>query len=132
MIRLRKITLQDLDWILDIVNQPSARKASFYGKRITIKGHIKHWKERLKSIKALAIIYNNTPIGVIKVFKDRSVFIVVDEKYRRRGIAYNSLRRVNFKRAEIKPNNTASLNLFRKLGLSKVSVIMKRCRITRL
>jgi len=105
---------------MDIMNQPSLQKLFFFYHSgiITPKENEKYWRKKLrdKNFKAWAII-KKKPIGIIKI-DNKMIAIVIDENHRGKGIACSALRKLNLKgcAAEIKPNNKASMKLFKKLG----------------
>ena len=120
---MRLVNLKDTDWILNLMNQPSVRKASvisvFNGTHlITKKENEKYWKKILKQKDFQA--YSINKLGLIKINKG-NIGIVIDEKHRRKGLAYNNLKKLIKKgyKAEIRTNNKASIKLFKKLGFKE-------------
>ena len=120
-LKVRKVKLKDKDWILEIMNQRSVQKLFFFYHSGIIKPKENeiYWRRKLKDrkFKAYAIISDHRPAGLIKIDKG-AVGIVVDERHRRKGLAYSALRKLNLKNctAEIKPHNKTSQKLFKKLG----------------
>jgi len=125
--KLRRVERKDFDRILEIVNQPEAREASFYGKKIYKKSHYKYWNKRLRNKMSFAITNEKEVIGVIKI-DNNEVSITVDKKYYRKGLAFRALSKIGLDgtKALIKPGNIASIKLFKKLGYKEKMVIYEK------
>ncbi len=133
-ITLRPVNFNDRKWILNIMNQKTVRKNSFNPAKIKVKENTKYWETKLKDndFKAFAIFSGKTPVGLARIDK-KIVSIAINENFRKKGIAFIALSGINIREciAEIKPKNTASKKLFKKLGFkekksSKEKIVFKK------
>ncbi|MDD5163420.1 MAG: hypothetical protein PHD95_04390 [Candidatus ainarchaeum sp.] len=126
---LRRVNNGDLKWIACLMNDPGIRRNSFSPKKITEEQNKRYWKRKLRSGKfaAFAIILGSSPVGLIRIDK-KLVSIALEKKYRGRGIAFNSLKKLDLNGcfAEIKPENKESLGLFKKLGFSIQKIVLEK------
>ena len=115
----RKAVFKDRNWILQLMNEKEIRQNSFNTESISKKGNDNYWKKNLgrKGFEAYAIEKASVPVGLIRII-DGEVSIAITKKQTRKGIAYGILSKINLNNcfAEIKPTNTASIKLFKKLG----------------
>jgi L-amino acid N-acyltransferase YncA len=139
---LRPATRDDSSAILRWRNHPTARRVSFQDARIGRAEHNVWLEEKLKNPNChLYVIQSgNRKLGQIRldgVGANRAfVSIVVDSKARRHGVGSEALRQLHLKcgrnlrfwrlQAHIKPNNSASLILFLKVGYKLRGTIKKK------
>lgn len=120
---IRPVSLKDVDWIWELMNQGSVRNASFSTKRIGKEENRAYWKRKLedKGFRAWTICSEGKPVGLVRV-ENGTVSIAVSESHRRKGLAFRALSELDLEgcRAEVLPENRDSLKLFLKLGFREV------------
>jgi len=113
------VKYSDRHWILRLMNQKSVRENSWNKNGIKKADNDAYWKRKLadENFKAFAGFAGKKPACVVRIDKGL-VSVAVDESLRGKGIAFAAMNALDLHGciAEVKPDNPASLALFKKLG----------------
>jgi len=139
---VRKVGIKDIRAILNISNQPEVRKSSFNSKLITLEQHKKWFYSKINDQNHLFFVaeFNKKVIGQIRLEMNNNnnnnslISISVSNKYRKKRIGLNMFkymikyiksRKLGIKSitAEIKKENTDSINFFRSIGFRYIKDI---------
>lgn len=130
MIRLRKATASDLEFLFQLANDRDVRQMAFAQDKIQHEEHCWWFDQKLSDIDCLMYIAyksNGEEVGQVRLDLERGSFLVdisVVNKHRGKGIATKMLQAVCNKPslkgcrlvAEVKPENMASRKLFERCG----------------
>lgn len=125
-ITFKNATIDDLDYVFSLVNDPSVRNMSFNNSPIDIGTHRAWFKKMLDDQNPFLIAYyNNEKCGYVRCNSNigsAEISIALDKEYRGRGLGKYILRESCFKIfynygiksiiASIKPENYASISSF--------------------
>ena len=140
-VELRPATLADGKTLWRWRNAPEVRAASLNNDEIALASHLEWFSDALgdPTRQILIIMCSDAPVGMIRLDQDgeyATVNILIDKAHRGTGIAKTALTEAldqhsaNHFRALVKPQNTASLALFRAVGFKVVEdadpVILER------
>lgn len=137
-LRLKKLNLSHKKILFKWYNLKTVLKNSLKGKKFTISEHDRWFSKQLVSQNIIKVIYvNETPIGVIRLEKNKSFYLLsymVAPKYRRKGFAFKAIKQIisSFKVkknkkivAIVKKNNIPSVTIFNKLKFKQINVVKK-------
>ncbi len=125
-IRLRPAKPKDAQLVYRWRMDPETRKQSHNTGKFTKASHVKWFNQHLAELSMIE--WDGKTVGQIRIH-DGLVSIVVAPAYRGKGIATAALRKLGMVRtfkAEIKPDNWASIRAFRKAGFSVSFLTMTR------
>jgi RimJ/RimL family protein N-acetyltransferase len=119
--KLRKMTMQDADKMLEWKNYPETRKFAILShERILKRNHLQWLANNLQYFKV--ITEGNDVCGAVRV-QDNEVSIWIDRAFRGNGLATKAVKRVskNGYTAKIVAENIPSLRCFIRAGYEPVS-----------
>jgi RimJ/RimL family protein N-acetyltransferase len=131
-IELRKVTREDITYIYNLRNNEKIRQMFFDTKPLSKKGNESYWDNRIREKKVSYIVLKmKNPIGFVKLDycdmeKSNYIGVIIHPLYQGKGYAKEVVNQLKEKhknlKAKIKPNNLASLNLFKSCGFKVRSV----------
>lgn len=130
-ITLRKITFNDLEWLRKLRNK---NREFFFDNRMISKNQQEQWYKKL-TYPFFVIEYKKVSVGTIgikKIFNQWEIHnVIVDQKYRRKGIFTKVLKLLENKYGKplvvnVRIDNTYAIAVYKKLGFRIIAYRMKK------
>lgn len=95
-VKIRKTTIEDSDYIFNLVNEPTTKQVSFKQETISRELHDSWFLDMLKNESVLYFIIENIftkeSVGQLRVNLEGTVSLTIAEKYRGKGYAKSSIK----------------------------------------
>lgn len=130
-ITLRKISFNDLEWSRKLRNK---NREFFFDKRLISKRQQKQWYDKL-TYPLFVIKYKEISVGTIGIKKTSNKCeihnVIIDEKYRKKGIFTKVLKLLENKYGknlfvDVRKDNAYAIGVYKKLGFRIISYHMRK------